>query len=72
MSLPRAEVQSLVRELKSHKPHSTAKKKKNQIKNNSSNNQGFHGGPLAKNLPANAVDKCLIPDLGASHMPRGN
>ena len=33
------------------------KKKKIKIKNNPTNNQGFPGGSLAKNLPASAVDR---------------
>ena len=32
----------------------------------------FPGGPVVKNLPANAGDTGLIPDLGRSHMPRSN
>ena len=30
------------------------------------------GGPLVKNLPANAEDTGLVPGLGRSHMPLGN
>ena len=35
---------------------------------------GFHGGSVVKkkNLPANAGDTSLIPDLGKSHMPQSN
>ena len=29
------------------------------------------GGPLVKNLPANAEDTGLVPGLGRSHMPLG-
>ena len=32
----------------------------------------FPGGPVVKNLPANAEDPGLIPVLGRSHMPWGN
>ena len=32
----------------------------------------FPGGPVVKNLPANAEDTGLIPVLGGSHMPWGN
>ena len=34
--------------------------------------QGFPGGPVAKDLPANARDVGLIPGLGTSHWPRDN
>ena len=30
------------------------------------------GGPVVKNLPANAGDTGLTPGPGRSHMPRGN
>ena len=33
---------------------------------------GFPGGSVVKNLPANARDTGLIPDLGRSHMPKSN
>ena len=32
----------------------------------------FPGGPAVKNLPANAGDTGLIPDLKGSHMPQSN
>ena len=32
----------------------------------------FPGGPVFKNLPANAEDKGLIPGSGRFHMPQGN
>ena len=32
--------------------------------------QGFPGGSVVKNPPANAGDTDLIPGLGKSHMPR--
>ena len=32
----------------------------------------FLGGPVVKNLPANAGDMGLIPGLGRFHMPWGN
>ena len=32
----------------------------------------FPGGPAVKNLPANAGDMALIPDLGRLHMPWSN
>jgi len=32
----------------------------------------FCGGSVMKNLPANAGDVGLIPDLGRSHTPRSN
>ena len=32
----------------------------------------FPGGPVVKNLPANAGDTGLIPGPGRSHMPQGN
>ena len=31
--------------------------------------EGFPGGSVIKNLPANAEDTGLIPDLGILHMP---
>ena len=31
--------------------------------------QGFPGGSVVKNLPANAGDVVLIPDPGRSHIP---
>ena len=34
--------------------------------------RGFPGGSVVKNLPANAGETGLIPDLGRSHMPRSN
>ena len=32
----------------------------------------FLGGPVVKNLPANAGDMVSIPGLGKSHMQQGN
>ena len=34
--------------------------------------QGFPGGTVVKNLPANAGDTGSSPDLGRSHMLRSN
>ena len=34
--------------------------------------EGFPGGSVVKNLLASAGVIGLIPDLGRSHMPRGN
>ena len=34
--------------------------------------EGFPGGAVVENLPANAGDKGLSPGLGRSHMPRSN
>ena len=34
--------------------------------------QGFPGGAVGKNLPANAGDRGLSPGLGRSHMPWSN
>ena len=34
--------------------------------------QGFPGGAVVRNLPANAGDTGLIPGLGRSHMPQSN
>ena len=34
------------------------------------NPQGFPGGSVVKNPPANAGDTGSIPDLGRSHMPQ--
>ena len=33
---------------------------------------GFPGGSVVKNIPANARDMGLIPDLGGSHMLQSN
>ena len=41
------------------------KKKKNLL-------QGFPGGPVVKNPPANAEDMGSIRDPGRFHMPSGN
>ena len=34
--------------------------------------KGFPGGSVVKNLPANAGDTGLIPDLERSHVPQSN
>ena len=34
--------------------------------------EGFPGGPVVKNPPANAEDTGLIPGLGSFHMLQGN
>ena len=34
--------------------------------------EGFPGGAVAENLPANAGDTGSSPGLGRSHMPRSN
>ena len=34
--------------------------------------EGFSGGSVVKNPPANAGDTGSIPDLGRSHMPQSN
>ena len=34
--------------------------------------EGFPGGTVVKNLPANAGDMGSSPGLGRSHMPRSN
>ena len=34
--------------------------------------QGFPGGAVVENLPANAGDTGLSPGLGGSHIPRSN
>ena len=50
-------VQPLVGELRSHKPLSSAKKKKQ-------NPREFPGGPVVKNPPSNAGDVGSIPGRG--------
>ena len=45
----------------------TSVKQEKELKINT--NQGFSGGSVVKNLPANAGDMVLFPDLGRSHMP---
>ena len=63
-------------------------KKKNESKHNSKDShqitreenkrgnkkvlQGFPGGAVVENLPANAGDTGSSPDLGRSHMPQSN
>ena len=34
--------------------------------------EGFPGGAVVENLPANAGDAGSSPSLGGSHMPRSN
>ena len=36
------------------------------------NSGDFPGGPVVKNLPANAEDTSSIPGLGGFYMPGGN
>ena len=36
------------------------------------NDEGFPGGAVVKNLPANAGDTGSSPGLGRSHMPRSD
>ena len=36
------------------------------------NREGFPGGSVVNNLPANACDTGLIPGPGRSHMPQSN
>ena len=50
-----------VKNLKTKLNHSYIKKK-----------QGFPGGTVVENLPANAGDTGSNPGLGRSHMPRSN
>ena len=45
------------------------KKKRMMIKDDL---QGFPGGAMVENLPANAGDTGSSPGLGGSHMPRSN
>jgi len=48
---------------------------KNKIKKRNiskSTKEGFPGGSVIKNLPADAGDPGLIPGLGRFHMPRGS
>ena len=37
------------------------------MKEKKKKNQGFFGGSVVKNPPANAGDMCSIPGLGGSH-----
>ena len=39
---------------------------------NKNKRQGFPGGAVVENLPANAGDTGSSPGLGRSHMPRSN
>ena len=41
-------------------------------KSKDSDNGGFPGGPVVKNLPCNARDTDSIPGPGGSHVPQGN
>ena len=43
-----------------------------EIYNTKSKHWDFPGGPVVKNLPANAGDTGLILDLGRSHMLQSN
>ena len=74
-------VQSLVGELRSRKPSGAAKlkikKKKKKKKNKWPINtlkdvQGFPGGTVVKNPPANAGDTGSSPGPGRSHMLQSN
>ena len=47
-------------------------KKKATISFLKSNGQGFPGGAVVENLPANAGDTGSSPGLGRSHMPRSD
>ena len=61
-------IQSLGRELRSHKQHDVIKKKILLIKLK----KNFLGGPVVKNPPTHARAVGLIPALGRLHMPRGS
>ena len=51
----------------------TKKGRKHHEKKLSKNKtQGFPGGAVVKNLPADAGDKGSIPGPGRSHMPQSN
>ena len=50
--------------------HRQEKQKQNQI--SQIEREGFPGGAVVENLPANAGDMGLSPGLGRSHMPRSN
>ena len=43
-----------------------------QLNNKKQTAQGFPGGAVVENLPANAGDTGSSPGLGGSHMPRSN
>ena len=49
-----------------------ASKSKNLKKINKMFREGFPGGAVVENLPANAGDTGSSPGLGRSHMPRSN
>ena len=42
------------------------------IKGSYQESEGFPGGAVVENLPANAGDTGLSPGLGGSHMPQSN
>ena len=44
----------------------------NVLKRKKELDEGFPGGRVVKNPPANAGDTGSIPGLGRSHMPRNN
>ena len=44
----------------------------NQRNANQNHNEGFPGGAVVENPPANAGDMGSIPGPGRSHMPRSN
>ena len=69
--LQRAQIQSLLGELKI--PHAAwHDRKKEEEKKRKINNQDFSGVSVVKNLPANAGDTGSIPDPGRFHMPWGS
>ena len=47
-------------------------KLKKETGTRSTESQGFPGGAVVENLPANAGDMGSSPGLGRSHMPRSN
>ena len=61
-----AQVQSVVRELRSRMPHGEANKKP---KHTDKESWDSPDGPVVKNPPANAGNVGSIPDLGRFHMP---
>ena len=46
--------------------------KRNELSSMKTHGEGFPGGAVVENLPANAGDTGSSPGLGGSHMPRSN
>ena len=68
VSLPRAKVQILFRELRSHKPHGADRQTNKVFKIK----LDFLGSAVFKNMPPTAGDTGLVTDSGKFHLLQGN